>query len=79
MKLDCAALKTHTSLYFVPLSPIFPSSTCGEPMYGPLNLYSPASPVIGVGRRRAPSSPFRAAQDLGPSRAGALKRTHAAI
>ena len=40
------------------------------------SLHPLAAALIGVGRRRAPSSPFRAIiHDLGPRSAGALKRT----
>lgn len=50
---------------------------CAKPVYGQCSLHPPATPLIGVGRRRAPSSAFRAIRDLGPRSAGALKRTRA--
>lgn len=47
-------------------------SACAKPVHGQRSLRPPAAPLIGVGRRRAPSSAFRAIRD--PRSAGALKR-----
>lgn len=51
------------------------SPACAKPVYGQCSLHPPAAPLIGVGRRRAPSSAFGAIRDPGPRSAGALKRT----